>query len=402
MKLSVLLGLILTILLLGTPQQVQAESGARIIVNLPSRTVDYYEQDQWVQSFPVAIGRAATPTPLGDYIVQEKEENPIWYPPNESYSVPSGPENPLGYRWLGFSGNYGIHGTNEPDSIGEAVSNGCVRMQEADVERLFGEVAEGTPVQVTYERIRLLVDKKGVATLGIYPDVYGKQDITLDDVRNKLIEKHLSAFLSDEELTQLLGKAQGKQVPFAKVHRLEVNQRILPDYAITLANQLLVPIKAFQDYVPIESEALPAVAVGPDWYISYECIPQLLGGKSFFDSAENCVHIVLPAIYFNDVLLSQRVAVNHGEAVIALTEIGRALGLSVTYHSWAQIAKVGWYGVPYVLIDGEPYLRISQLRASLNIGSQFDEEKQVYNLTYPAVPIDYSSDIGVLADFTDK
>lgn len=402
MKLSVLLGLVLTILLLGTTQQVQAESDGRIIVNLPSRTVDYYEQDQWIQSFPVAIGKAVTPTPLGDYTVQEKEENPIWYPPKQSYSVPSGPENPLGYRWLGFSGNYGIHGTNEPDSIGEAVSNGCVRMQEADVERLFEDVAEGTPVQVTYERIRLLVDKEGVATLGIYPDVYGRQDITLNDVRKKLIEKHLAAFLSDEELTQLWGTAQGRQVPFAKVHRLDINQRILPDYAITLADQLLVPMEALRDYVPMAREALPTVAVGPNWYISYERIPQVFGGKSFLEEAKNCVHIVLPAVYFNGALLSQKVTVSHGEAAIPLTEIGRVLGRSVTYHNRAQLAKIGWYRVPYVLIDGEPYIQISQLMASLNIGSQFDEAKQAYNLTYPLVPIDYSADIGALADFTDK
>jgi L,D-transpeptidase ErfK/SrfK len=402
MKLSVLLGLVLTILLLGTPQQVQAESEARIIVNLPSRTVDYYEQDQLIQSFPAAIGKAVTPTPLGDYTVQEKEEDPIWYPPNESYSVPSGPANPLGYRWLGFSGNYGIHGTNEPDSIGEAVSNGCVRMQEADVERLFEEVAEGTPIRVTYERIRLLVDREGVATLGIYPDIYGRQDITLNDVRKKLREKHLAAFLSEEELIQLLGKAQGRQVPFARVHHLEINQRMMPDYAVTLADQLLVPIKAFQDYVPTARDALPAVAIGSDWYLSYDYIPQYFGGKSFFEDAKNCVHLALPAIYFNGVLLSQKVTVSHGEAAIPLTEIGRALGLTVTYHDIAQIAKIGWYGVPYVLIDGEPYIQINRLMASLNIESHFDEVKQVYNLTYPAVPIDYSGDIGVLADFTDK
>jgi hypothetical protein len=406
------MGLILGVILMAVSNSVQASPGAKIVVNLPSRTLDYYEQDQWIRQFPIAIGKVSTPTPLGNYCVEDKEVNPTWYPPDQPYSVPSGPENPLGYRWLGFSGNYGIHGTNQPDSIGSSVSNGCIRMQENDVESLFAAVDDATPIQVIYERIHILIDPLGVATLGIYPDVYGRQAISLYDVQQKLAEKHLDGFLSAEDINHLWQQAQGQQVSFALVHRLIVNQRELPDYGITLDDQVLVPVKAMLDYVPgivsydsqtstVSSDAatFPAAVIGSDWYVAYDKLPLLFGGKSVFDKVDNCINILFPAVYFNGNLFSQKITASQGESVLPLAEIGRMLGRTVTYDKTLQIVKVGWYRVPFTLIEGEPYIKISQLPEALNIGSAFDEDKQVYNLTYPYAAIDYSMDIGAMADF---
>lgn len=91
-------------------------------------------------------------TPLGNYTVSLLEENPAYMPK----AIPGGdPANPLGTRWLGFSvygGDrsrvWGIHGTNEPESIGLWASTGCIRLANADVERLYAKVREGTPLQI--------------------------------------------------------------------------------------------------------------------------------------------------------------------------------------------------------------------------------------------------------------
>jgi L,D-transpeptidase ErfK/SrfK len=79
--------------------------------------------------------------------------NPWWYPPtNDSWAaglqpVPPGPNNPLGTRWMGLSApGVGIHGTDEPSSIGWNASHGCIRMQVADSEWLFERVKIGTNV----------------------------------------------------------------------------------------------------------------------------------------------------------------------------------------------------------------------------------------------------------------
>ena len=64
--------------------------------------------------------------------------------------IPPGPDNPLGTRWMGLvRPSVGIHGTNDPASIGYSVSHGCIRMSIPDVERLFEMVYVGTRVTIT-------------------------------------------------------------------------------------------------------------------------------------------------------------------------------------------------------------------------------------------------------------
>ncbi len=93
-------------------------------------------------------------TPVGSFRVTTKQKNPPWYYRGKKIS-PEDPKNPLGTRWMALSGTdentvvlrgYGIHGTREPDSIGTESSNGCIRMLNGEVERLYDIVTGGTPV----------------------------------------------------------------------------------------------------------------------------------------------------------------------------------------------------------------------------------------------------------------
>jgi hypothetical protein len=68
-------------------------------------------------------------------------------------TIPPGPGNPVGTRWMGLSKHgYGIHGTNEPNSIGKAASHGCIRMSKADLEEFYELVAEGDTVELVGQR----------------------------------------------------------------------------------------------------------------------------------------------------------------------------------------------------------------------------------------------------------
>ncbi|NLF16085.1 MAG: L,D-transpeptidase family protein [Lentisphaerae bacterium] len=111
--------------------------------------------------YHIGIGRA-NKTPAGNFLITSKVIHPAWTPPGKSF--PYGhPENPLGTHWLGLSPTgdtdptlrgFGIHGTWEPDSIGSATSEGCVRMLNEQVGELFDFIPEpgrGTPVQVVIE-----------------------------------------------------------------------------------------------------------------------------------------------------------------------------------------------------------------------------------------------------------
>jgi hypothetical protein len=86
--------------------------------------------------WPIAIGKATTPTPLGLYRVVSK--------------VILDGKQVYGSRWIGLSlPRYGIHGTNNPNSIGNMVSLGCIRMHNKDVELLFDKIIKGTLVDIT-------------------------------------------------------------------------------------------------------------------------------------------------------------------------------------------------------------------------------------------------------------
>ena len=100
----------------------------------------------------------------GDAVIKRKAHWPDWYPPKEMQErdplaakwadgMPGGPTNPLGARALYlYQGNrdtlYRIHGTGEPNSIGQAVSSGCIRLLHADVIDLYERVPVGTRVVV--------------------------------------------------------------------------------------------------------------------------------------------------------------------------------------------------------------------------------------------------------------
>jgi lipoprotein-anchoring transpeptidase ErfK/SrfK len=127
--------------------------GSVVVIRRSSNVLTLYRGDRYVRRFHVATGQAIYPTPLGQFQIVVKWKNPTWYPPTQDAwarglkPVPPGPDNPLGTRWMGLSSpGVGIHGTDEPASIGYSESHGCIRMLVPDAEWLFDHVAVGTPV----------------------------------------------------------------------------------------------------------------------------------------------------------------------------------------------------------------------------------------------------------------
>lgn len=105
----------------------------KIVIALGERRLYLFNEGQVVRSYPVAIGKPSTPTPIGEYYIRHKLMHP---------------GGPFGTRWMSFKPHYGIHGTNRPELIGQMVSHGCVRMSNRDVEELYEMVQVGTPVQI--------------------------------------------------------------------------------------------------------------------------------------------------------------------------------------------------------------------------------------------------------------
>lgn len=107
-----------------------------IVVNAHGRVLELYNDGKIYKRYRIAVGKHATPTPIGEWKIVYK-----------GYS----PEAKFGTRWMGLDiswGSYGIHGTNMPGSIGYFASNGCIRLRNNDVEELYEWIPVGTPVRI--------------------------------------------------------------------------------------------------------------------------------------------------------------------------------------------------------------------------------------------------------------
>ena len=215
-----------------------------ILINIPARSLRLYDKDKCVAMYPVGIGTVNTKTPVGYFKVVEKVVNPTWTDPDDlKVVIPSGENNPLGYRWLGIGGNYGIHGTNRPESVGHYVSNGCVRMVEADVEKVFDKVEVGTPVQIIYNC--LVIDKTFDNRIAyyIYPDGYNVQKLTVDFVKQGLKGYGVADFTTDEAIKKAIELANGQPNFVAGPVNIFLNNQKLNFKAVNYQNLIYVPVQ---------------------------------------------------------------------------------------------------------------------------------------------------------------
>lgn len=211
-----------------------------LVLNLPERGIHFFRDGQWQGFYPVAIGMPGWCSPVGQFSVAQKTVDPTWMPPawaGVAGPVGPGPANPLGDRWMGLGyGGYGIHGTNRPDSIGGALSHGCIRMYPEMVRQLFDQVKTGWPVRIEYEPCKAAFDPQGFAGyLCVYPDVYGRCDLATE-VRRALLRADLLEWAEPAQIRAWANRPSGRaehvageviqiQTSDGQVHRLGAARR---------------------------------------------------------------------------------------------------------------------------------------------------------------------------------
>jgi len=103
--------------------------------------------DEIVKVYPVSTGKNDS-SPVGQFTIKHRYADPVWFHKGVVVEAKS-PKNYLGTRWLGFDlPKYGIHGTIEPELIGQQVSGGCIRMRNEDVQELYDMIPLGTVVTI--------------------------------------------------------------------------------------------------------------------------------------------------------------------------------------------------------------------------------------------------------------
>ncbi len=109
----------------------------------------------YIKEYPVGLGAPDSPTPEGKFVLDVgKAKDPDWTDSDGHLFKFGDPKNILGTRWMPFNdteGHHGlgIHGTTDPATIGKDMSDGCIRMLNADVEEIFGMLAPGDTVEIT-------------------------------------------------------------------------------------------------------------------------------------------------------------------------------------------------------------------------------------------------------------
>lgn len=198
-----------------------------IIINIPDRTLYFFNRGKLVRALPVTLGRSEADnsiwrTPTGRFKIVAKEKDPAWHVPKAIMAkleeqgqevkevVPPGDDNPLGKYALRTS-IHGIliHSTNLPASIYSFNSHGCIRVFPEQMEELFREVKVNTAGEIIYQPIKVAVTDDGRVFLEVHRDVYKKSGDLAAEARRLLINGGVAERVSWDKVEAVLKRRSG-------------------------------------------------------------------------------------------------------------------------------------------------------------------------------------------------
>ncbi len=201
-----------------------------IVINLGTMRLFHFQDNGSllaVSTYPVGVGTAERPTPMGKMYISHKKFRPTWYVPASIAEdhrkkgdplppqVPPGPLNPLGDHALYLSrATYLIHGTNKPASIGLRATNGCIRLYPEDIERLYENTPVKTPVKIVNQPY-LVGQRDGIVYLEAHLpfEESGTANWKKTYAKLKKIEKKTGNALDWKRVKEVVVAARGLPVP---------------------------------------------------------------------------------------------------------------------------------------------------------------------------------------------
>jgi len=134
---------------------------ANVVIKIDTKAniLEVREGEKLIAAYSVTVGSAQTASPIGEWKVRRITKMPTFRYDKEMlkhgqrsgnfYLLPPGPRNPVGVMWIALNKKgIGIHGTNDPGSIGHAASHGCIRLSNWDVVRLATKIKSGDSVSI--------------------------------------------------------------------------------------------------------------------------------------------------------------------------------------------------------------------------------------------------------------
>lgn len=198
-----------------------------IIINIPDRTLYYFQHGALVTSLPVALGSVVKnekymwQTPVGKFKIIGKIKDPTWtVPPSIQAemgekgrevitSVPPGPENPLGKYALKTSlPGILIHSTIRPSSIYSFSSHGCIRVSPDQMEEFYPQIKVNTRGEIVYKPVKLAVTN-GRVYLEVHNDVYKRSPGLVEEARQLVEKQKLSGVVNWQKFKSVVKQKRG-------------------------------------------------------------------------------------------------------------------------------------------------------------------------------------------------
>jgi len=310
----------------------QASLKYKIEIDILSRSLYLFENDKLVKKYPVAVGKPSTQTPVGEYKVINKLVNPYY---SKKKIAGGSPENPLGSRWIGFKPSYGIHGNNNPKSIGTFVSEGCIRMYDKDVKELYDKITLGVPVSIKYEPIKIERDMENKEPIIIvYPDVYYKTSNLLKLVDEKLKELSLIEKIDKAKLDTLKMLLNKEVVVFSDKWVYMVNGNYITNDVVYKDNIIYVNLDKVCNFFNIDiyndestetvvilNNSISTIESNGNKYISINLIEENIGGIHKINQNQQTVNLDINYLLFNNKFVKGSIIDIEGDTRISLESI---------------------------------------------------------------------------------
>jgi L,D-transpeptidase ErfK/SrfK len=199
-----------------------------ILINIPDRTLYYFQHGVLVTALPVALGSVVKnekyiwQTPVGKFKITGKVKDPTWTVPSSIQtemeengrevitSVPPGPENPLGKYAIKTSiPGILIHSTTKPSSIYSFSSHGCIRLSPDQMEGFYPQIKVNTRGEIVYKPVKLAVTDNGRVYLEVHNDIYKKSAGLVEEARHLVEKQKLSALVDWEKFKSVVQQKRG-------------------------------------------------------------------------------------------------------------------------------------------------------------------------------------------------
>jgi len=364
----------------------------KIELNIPTLTLKLKQGSKTLKEYTVAVGKTFYQTPIGKYSIKNKIIHPTWYPAGRE-PVPPGPQNPLGTRWLGIHNGYGIHGNNNPESIGTFISKGCIRLYNKDVEELFDLVEIGTPVEITYETILLKKDDCTQTNyLEVYPDIYNLGINKKERIMSILKENSIA--VSEHKLNNLLNQVNKTKIIFSATPVLQINGHTLTNDVVvnnnkyyvnsmTVSRYLRLDTKLDKDLQRIYLKEIPVAFYSENdkQYIAVDDVAEILNAKPIVDEECELININTYYMIVNDKFLTSNVIVFQGKPLVGLREISEFFNVDVFWDGESRKILLEGKEIDARLIQQKAYINLNEAEKLFNVEAHWNKNRGIVKFT---------------------